>query len=136
MQPLDVGSMKSLKTYYAQEIEKWLGKNPGSVVTSFLVCKLFGPAYRRATTTETSVNSFTKSGLFPRNRHIFQDHEFACHGMDESQGGAGNEISRQGISKVYFHKASGGKFINPANVRPIPLLTLKCSAPTDQAKLS
>jgi hypothetical protein len=36
--------------------------------------------------------------------------------MDESQGGAGNEISRPGTSKVSFHKASGGKFIIPADV--------------------
>jgi hypothetical protein len=97
---------------------------------------LFGPAYRTAATKESSVNSFTKTGLFPCNKHIFQDHEFACHGMDESQGGTGNEISRPGTSKVSFHNASGGKFIIPADVRPIPLLTPKCSAPTDQAKLS
>jgi len=85
---------------------------------------------------ETSVNSFTKTGLFPCNRHIFQDHEFACHGMDESQGGTGNEISRPGTLKVSFHNASGGKFTIPADVRPIPPLTPKCSAATDQEKLS
>jgi hypothetical protein len=32
--------------------------------------------------------------------------------MDESQDGAGNEISRPGTSKVSFHNASGGKFIS------------------------
>jgi len=85
---------------------------------------------------ETSVNLFTKTGLFPSNRHIFQDHEFACHGMDESQGGADNKISGPGTSKVSFHNASGGKFIILADVPPIRLLTTKCSAPTDQAKLS
>jgi hypothetical protein len=34
---------------------------------------------------EASVNSFIKTGFFPCNRHIFQDHEFARHGTDESQ---------------------------------------------------
>jgi hypothetical protein len=136
MQPLDVGFSKPLKTYYAQETETWLGNNPGRIVTFFLVCKLFGPAYGRAATMKTSVNSFTKTGLFPFNRHIFQDHEFARHRMDESQGGAGNEISRTGTSKVSFHNASGGKFIIPADFRHIPLLTPKCSAPTYLAKLS
>jgi len=136
MQPLDVGFLKPLKTYYAQEIETWLGNNTGRIVTPFKVCKLFGPAYRRAATMETSVNSFTKTGLFPCNRHKFQDHEFACHGMDEYQGGVDNEISRLGTSKFSFHKASGVEFIIPADVRPIPLLTPKCSSPTDQAKLS
>jgi hypothetical protein len=69
---------------------------------------------------EASVNSFIKTGLFPCNRFIFQDHEFACHGMDESQDissdGAGNEISRQGTSNFSFHNASGWKFIRPADV--------------------
>jgi len=136
MQPLDVGFLKPLKTYYAQEIETWLGNNPGRVVTPFVVCKLFGPAYRRAATMEISVNSFIKTGLFPCNRHIFQDHEYACHGMDESEDGAGNEIPRPGKSKVSFHKASGGKFISPADVRPVRQLTPKCSAITDQAQRS
>jgi hypothetical protein len=35
---------------------------------------------------EGSVNSFIKTGLFPCNRHIFQDYKFACPGMDESPG--------------------------------------------------
>jgi len=63
-QPLVVGFLKPLKTYYAQEIETWLGNNPGRIVTPFLVCKLFGPAYRRAATMETSVNLFTKNWTF------------------------------------------------------------------------
>jgi len=45
--------------------------------------------------------------------HIFQDHEFAGHGLDESQDkrtdGAGKEISRSGTSTVSFHNANGGK---------------------------
>ena len=79
MQPLDVGFMKPLKTYYAQETETWLGSSPGRVVTLFVVCKFFGSAYKSAATMETQVNSFIKTGLFPSNRHIFQDHEFACY---------------------------------------------------------
>ena len=49
--------------------------------SSFVVCKLFGVAYRRAATKEASVNSFIKTGLFPCNRNIFEDHKFACNGM-------------------------------------------------------
>jgi len=140
MQPLYVGFMKPLRTYYAQEIETWLGNNPGSVVTPFVVCKLFEPAHRRAATMEASVNSFIKTGLFPCNRHILQDHELACNGTDESQDkytdGAGNEISKPTTSNISFHNASGRKFISPADVRPISHLATKCSAPIDQAKQS
>jgi len=45
--------------------------------------------------------------------HIFQDHEFAGHGLDESQDkstdGAGNEISRSGTSEVSFNNVNGGE---------------------------
>jgi hypothetical protein len=81
MKPLDVGLIKALKTYYAHVIETWLGSNPGRVVASCVVCKLFELAYRRAETMEVSVNSFIKPGLSSCNRHTFLDHEFACYGM-------------------------------------------------------
>ena len=83
IQPHDVGLMKPLKTYYVQEIATWLGNNPSRFVTPFVVCKLFGREYRGAATMEGSVNSLIKTGLFPCSRHLFQDHEFACHGVDE-----------------------------------------------------
>jgi len=39
-------------------------------------------------------------------------------------------------SNVSLNSANGGKFLSPAEDRPIPHLTAKCSAPTDQAKQS
>jgi hypothetical protein len=60
IQPIDVGIKKPLKTCYEQEIKTWLDNNPGPVVTSFVVLKLVGPAYRRAETMEAPVNSFIK----------------------------------------------------------------------------
>ena len=57
--------MKPLKTYDAQEIETWLGSNPSRVVTPFVVCKMLGPAFRRAATMEALVNSFIKTRPFP-----------------------------------------------------------------------
>jgi hypothetical protein len=39
IQPLDVGFMASFRThtYYVQETETWLGRNPGRVVNPFIV---------------------------------------------------------------------------------------------------
>ena len=74
---------------------------------------LFGPAFKRDAIMGVLVNSFIKTRPFPSKRHIFQDHEFAYHGLDESQdknpGGAGNEISRSGTSNLSFHNTSYGK---------------------------
>jgi hypothetical protein len=44
MQPLDF--MGPLKTFYCQEIEKWLRSHPGRVVTVYQIGELFGSAYR------------------------------------------------------------------------------------------
>ena len=76
LQPLDVGLMKPLMTYYTQEVEKWLRKYPGRVVSLYQVAELFGAAYMRAATMLTAVNAFHKTGLYPVNRHIFNDADF------------------------------------------------------------
>ena len=76
LQPLDVGLMKPLMTYYTQEVEKWLRKYPGRVVSLYQVAELFGAAYMRAATMLTAVNAFQKTGLYPVNRHIFNDADF------------------------------------------------------------
>jgi hypothetical protein len=65
MQPLDVGFMFPLKIYYGQEIETWLANNPNSVVTPYLVSKLFCLAYMKAATMETSANAFQKNWTLP-----------------------------------------------------------------------
>jgi hypothetical protein len=44
-----------------------------------------GTPCRKATTLEALVNSFIITGLLPCKILIFQNHEFACRGMEESQ---------------------------------------------------
>ena len=65
--------------------------------------------------------AFIKTRPFLCKRHIFQDHEFACHGLDEPQDkrsdGAGNEISRSGTSNVSFHNANGWKVQQTSNTK-------------------
>ena len=77
LQPLDVSFMKPLRTFYTQEVEKWLRHNPGKVVTIYQVAELFGQAYIRAATSLTAVNGFRKTGIFPVNSDVFQDQDFA-----------------------------------------------------------
>jgi len=52
MQPLDKVFMEPLKTFYCQEIEKWLRSHPGRVVTVYQTGELFGNVYKRAATGE------------------------------------------------------------------------------------
>ena len=76
LQPLDVSFMKPLSTYYTQAIECWLRNHPGRTVTVFQVAGLFNQAYLKAATAQVAASGFRKTGIYPVNRHVFQDYEF------------------------------------------------------------
>jgi hypothetical protein len=137
MQPLDVGFMGPFKTYYAQEIETWLASNPGRVVTPLMVARLFGKAYTRAATMETSVNAFRKTGLVPCNRHIFRDHDFAIH-SDAANEDRPTTSEHPPLGTPDTPGTSSGSAIevSPEDVRPIPRLTKPFQDPTQQGKPS
>ena len=78
IQSLDVSSMKPLITYYTQEVEQWLRNHLGRVLTTFLIAGLFSAAYLRASTPVTEIHAFRKTGLWPLDRDIFQDCDFAA----------------------------------------------------------
>lgn len=81
LQPLDVSFFSPLEVYYTQAMEKWLRSNPGSTVSLFQVSKLLGEAYGRAATVSTAISGFKSSGVWPVNRHVFQDHHYAAAEM-------------------------------------------------------
>jgi hypothetical protein len=46
-------------------------------VTTYQIGELMGNAYLPAARVQVAVNGFQKTGLYPCNRNIFDDHEFA-----------------------------------------------------------
>ena len=66
MQPLDKDFMRSLKTFYCQEIEKWLRSHPGRVLTIYQNGELFGNAYKGAATGKIAANGFRASFFVTR----------------------------------------------------------------------
>lgn len=76
LQPLDVGFMGPLKTYYAQAVEAWLKSHPGRTLTHYQVASVLSTAYARAATIENAVNAFRKTGIFPFQPTIFTDDAF------------------------------------------------------------
>ena len=78
MQPLDVGFMKLLMTYYTQSVENWLRNYPGRMVTTSQTTGLFRSVYLRAATMLTAVKEFRKAGTWPVVRHVFLDRDFAA----------------------------------------------------------
>ena len=69
--------MKPLSTYYTQAVETWLRQHPGRRVTVFQLASLFGKAYLKSATAQNAASGLRKSDIYPIDRHIFQDHEFA-----------------------------------------------------------
>ena len=76
MQPLDVGFMYPLNTYYEQETQAWLRNNPGKIITLYEIGQLFGNAYQKTATVQTSCNGFKNTGICPYNPNIFPDDLF------------------------------------------------------------
>jgi len=69
MQPLDKAFMGPLKTFYCQEIKKWLRSISGRVVTVYQIGEFFGNAYKLAATSEIATNGFRVTGLFPWDKN-------------------------------------------------------------------
>lgn len=76
MQPLDVSFFGPLKTYFDQEVSKWLKTHPGRVVTQFQIGALFTEAYGKAATIQNATNGFYKTGICPLNADVFPDYMF------------------------------------------------------------
>lgn len=76
MQPLDVSFFAPLKTFFNQEISKWLKAHPGRVVTQFQISSLFNVAYGKAATVQNACHGFKSTGIWPLNPEVFPDYMY------------------------------------------------------------
>lgn len=77
LQPLDIAFYGPLKSYYDQEVRKWMKTNPGRTVGQYQISSLFSVAYGKAGTIANAESGFRKTGIWPINPDIFEDHLFA-----------------------------------------------------------
>jgi len=64
MQPLDIAVFKPFKTYYAQQIDKWMVNHVGMRVTEYDIAQLMKPAYLKATVPSNIISGFEAAGIF------------------------------------------------------------------------
>ena len=84
-QPLDVVYYGPLKTVYATEVDRWLSKHPGRVVTQADVGKIFSRAYNEVSTLGKAVQGFRCTGIYPFDKDIFRDEMFRAAEVTHSK---------------------------------------------------
>jgi hypothetical protein len=58
MQPLDVSVFKPLRTYYSQEVDKWMVNHVGMRVTEYNIASIVKPAYLKAIVPKNIISGF------------------------------------------------------------------------------
>lgn len=76
MQPLDRCVYGPLKTYFEQAVSIFQRSHVGRVISQYEVARLFGEAYMRAASAQNAINGFKSTGVWPTDRHIFDESDF------------------------------------------------------------
>ncbi|XP_046684926.1 MFS-type transporter clz9-like [Homalodisca vitripennis] len=77
LQPLDVAIFRPMQTYFIQGQESFLRQYKGEKIQQTQIPQLLKEAYGRAATVGNAVSAFQHSGIWPVNRHVFKDSDFA-----------------------------------------------------------
>ena len=83
LQPLDIAFFKSMNSYYDQEVQAWLRRHPGRVVSEWQIAEIFSAAYGKAATVQNACNGFRKAGIIPFRRDLFTDEDFAASAITD-----------------------------------------------------
>lgn len=92
LQPLDVAIYGPFKSALAVAYDDWLLSHPGKVITIRNIGELSKLAYFRAFTMTNIVNAFKTTGLWPINRLVFSDDDFAASSVSNIDINVLNEI--------------------------------------------
>ena len=85
LQPLDRNFFGPLKTYYNQEIEKWLLNHSGRRVSHFDVVGIFNKANLQSAMYKKLQKALNAQAFVPFNSHIFTDAYFAPANVTDNQ---------------------------------------------------
>lgn len=77
LQPLDVSVYGPIKKYFEQEIATFHKVHPGRTISQLDVASIFNPAYLKGASPMNAINGFRVAGIWPFNRNLFQDCDFA-----------------------------------------------------------
>ncbi|KAJ8706956.1 hypothetical protein PYW08_011090 [Mythimna loreyi] len=76
LQPLDTCVYGPLKIYFEQAISLFQRTHVGRIVSQYEVARLFNEAYMKAASAHNAIKGFSSTGVWPTNRHIFDDSDY------------------------------------------------------------
>ncbi|KAJ8876463.1 hypothetical protein PR048_020908 [Dryococelus australis] len=123
IQPIDLGVMKPLSTYYDEETTSWLRSHPGRVVTMFQISEILGKPFLRAETMSNSINNYANTVNTP-NDHPWCMPTTADTGIspanDEPGGSQHHVSSHQDDSNLNDSMNISAFTTPPKQIMPIP----------------
>lgn len=85
LQPLDVGVFGPFKTAYNKAVDSWMMRNPGQTYSIYAVAECVREAHMKAMTPGNICAAFKATGIFPFNRNVFTDLDFAPSEVTDRQ---------------------------------------------------
>ena len=77
LQPLDRSVFGPMKPALKTAEQMWMSRSAASRITPSLLPAFFTDAYSSSAKKRFAINSFRRTGIFPFNRNIFSDSDFA-----------------------------------------------------------
>lgn len=74
LQPLDRCFLKSLKSYYYEECNDFMRRNPQRRINRLVFGKLLAVAWEKSATVKNAVSSFKATGIVPLNPSVIPDY--------------------------------------------------------------
>ena len=78
LQPLDCAVYRPFKTAYNVAMDGWIRSNPGKTVTIYDIPSIASEAQVNAMTHRNILSGFRSTGIYPFNRTLFTDIDFAA----------------------------------------------------------
>lgn len=100
MQPLDVCYFKSFMSYYDLYLTRWLKNHCGRTFGMYQIAGAVAEAFAKASCVQTAVNGFRATGIWPFNKDIFQDWEFAPSKTTEQPMETENEMQENVLPTI------------------------------------
>lgn len=104
LQPLDRSVYGPLKKAINTQCDSWIRQNPGKTMSIYDIPGIIRDALPKAVTPTNIINGFRATGVYPFNRDIFNDTDFAPSSVTDRPEPIPENLTNQQIGKVEERK--------------------------------